>query len=64
MKDKKYTVTKNQEEFTSEYQKLLDMETNTEKPSIQLGQWAQGRINAMEIRELSTLINFTLEECS
>ena len=57
----KYIVTKEKEKFTDEYRKLTDMETNINKPTIQLGQWAQGRINAAEIRELSGLIHFTFQ---
>jgi len=58
----KYVITKNKEYFVNEYQKLMDIEINIEKPTIRLGQWAQGRINATEIRELSALINFTFQE--
>ena len=58
----KYIVTEKKEQFANEYQKLINIEIDMDKPTIQLGPWAQGRINATEIRELSVLINFTFQE--
>ena len=57
----KYIVTKEKEQFASEYQKLTNMEIDIDKPIIELGQWAQGQISAAEIHELSVLINFTFQ---
>lgn len=57
----KHIVTENKEQFAKEYQKLTNIEITIDKPIVQLGQWAQGQINAAEIRELSGLIEFTFE---
>jgi len=61
VQDGKYIVTKEKESFADEYRKLTDMEININKPTIQLGQWAQGHINTDEIRELFSLIQFTFQ---
>ena len=61
VQDGKYIITNKQQEFTEAYKKLIGMEIDIEKPTIQLGPWAQGRITALDIRELSELIHFTFQ---
>lgn len=58
----KYIITKEKEVFAKEWKKLADIEIDIEKPIIQLGPWAQGKISAKGMRDLSALIQFTFEE--
>lgn len=57
-----YIVTKKTEAFATEWQKLADMEIDIDKPTIQLGSWAQGKISTKDMRELSVLIRFTFQK--
>ena len=57
----KYIIIREKEAFAREWQNLADIETEIEKPIIQLGLWAQGKISAKDMRELSMLIQFTFE---
>ena len=58
----KYIIIREKEAFAREWQNLADIETEIEKPIIQLGLWAQGKISAKDMRELSVLIKFTFRE--
>ena len=58
MQNNNYMLSKHKKEFVQEFTKLCELEIDLEKPIIELGQWAQGTVNAIDIRELYPLIEF------
>lgn len=61
IESKNYIITQNAQQFQKEFETLCNLTIDVEQPIIQLGQWAQGKLNATDIRELSGLIQFTFE---
>lgn len=61
IQDGQYFVTEHREKYLEEYQTLINMEIDIEKPTIQLGQWAQGKVTTKDIRDLFELIHFTFQ---